>query len=95
MIGTIVGAIFIGLIVGALARLILPGRQNIGVIMTILLGAIGAFAGSWITYRLISTANQGKFELTAFLVGIIIAVILIAIYVGLTGRRGARPVKRH
>jgi uncharacterized membrane protein YeaQ/YmgE (transglycosylase-associated protein family) len=90
MIGTIVGAIFIGLIVGALARLILPGRQNIGVIMTILLGAIGSFTGSWVTYRLISTANQGKFELTAFLVGIIVAVVLIAIYVGVTGRRGAR-----
>jgi uncharacterized membrane protein YeaQ/YmgE (transglycosylase-associated protein family) len=90
MIGTIVGAIFIGLIVGALARLILPGRQNIGVIMTILLGAIGSFVGSWVTYRLISTANQGKFELTAFLVGVIVAVILIAIYVGITGRRGAR-----
>jgi uncharacterized membrane protein YeaQ/YmgE (transglycosylase-associated protein family) len=93
MIGTIVGAIFIGLIVGALARLILPGRQNIGVIMTILLGAIGSFAGSWVTYRLISTANQGKFELTAFLIGIIVAVILIAIYVGITGRRGTRPSK--
>ena len=90
MIGTIVGAIFIGLIVGAMARLILPGRQNIGVIVTILLGAIGSFAGSWVTYRLISTANQGKFELTAFLVGIIVAVILIAIYVGITGRRGTR-----
>ena len=88
MIGTIVGAIFVGLIVGALARLILPGRQNIGVIMTILLGAIGSFIGSWVTYRLISTANQGKFELTAFLVGILAAVVLIAIYVGITGRRG-------
>jgi uncharacterized membrane protein YeaQ/YmgE (transglycosylase-associated protein family) len=90
MIGTIVGAIFVGLIVGALARLILPGRQNIGVVMTILLGAVGSFTGSWVTYRLISTANQGKFELTAFLVGIIVAVVLIAIYVGVTGRRGAR-----
>jgi len=88
MIGTVVGAIFIGLIVGALARLILPGRQNIGVIMTILLGAIGSFVGSWVTYRLVSTPNQGKFELTAFLVGIIVAVVLIAIYVGITGRRG-------
>jgi uncharacterized membrane protein YeaQ/YmgE (transglycosylase-associated protein family) len=58
--------------------------------MTILLGAMGSFAGSWVTYRLISTANQGKFELTAFLVGIIVAVILIAIYVGITGRRGTR-----
>jgi uncharacterized membrane protein YeaQ/YmgE (transglycosylase-associated protein family) len=94
MIGTIVGAIFIGLIVGALARLILPGRQNIGVIMTILLGAIGSFVGSWVTYRLISTTNQGKFELTAFLVGIIVAVILIAIYVGLTGRRSTTTRSR-
>jgi uncharacterized membrane protein YeaQ/YmgE (transglycosylase-associated protein family) len=52
MIGTIVGAIFVGLIVGALARLILPGKQNIGVIMTILLWS---FIGSWVTYRLVST----------------------------------------
>jgi uncharacterized membrane protein YeaQ/YmgE (transglycosylase-associated protein family) len=94
MVGTIVGAIFIGLIVGALARLILPGRQNIGVIMTILLGAIGSFVGSWVTYRLVSTPNQGKFELTAFLVGIIVAVVLIAIYVGLTGRRGTKSSTR-
>jgi uncharacterized membrane protein YeaQ/YmgE (transglycosylase-associated protein family) len=88
MIGTIVGAIFVGLIVGALARLILPGKQNIGVIMTILLGALGSFIGSWVTYRLVYAGDKGGFELTAFLVGIIIAVVLIAIYVGITGRRG-------
>lgn len=93
MLGTIVGAIFVGLIVGALARLILPGRQNIGVIMTVLLGAAGSFIGSWVTYRLVSTPNQGKFELTAFLVGIIVAVVLIAIYVGITGKRGTRTTR--
>jgi uncharacterized membrane protein YeaQ/YmgE (transglycosylase-associated protein family) len=90
MIGTVVGAIFVGLIVGALARLILPGKQNIGVIMTILLGALGSFIGSWVTYRLVHAGDQGRFELTAFLVGIIIAVVLIAIYVGVTGRRGTK-----
>jgi uncharacterized membrane protein YeaQ/YmgE (transglycosylase-associated protein family) len=90
MIGTIVGAIFVRLIVGALARLILPGRQNIGVIMTILLGALGSFIGSWVTYRLIYTSDKGAFEVTAFLVGIIIAIVLIAIYVGVTGRRGTK-----
>ena len=36
MIGTILSALVVGLIVGALARLIMPGKQNIGVIMTIL-----------------------------------------------------------
>jgi uncharacterized membrane protein YeaQ/YmgE (transglycosylase-associated protein family) len=88
MIGTIVGAIFVGLIVGALARLIMPGKQNIGVIMTILLGALGSFIGSWLTYRLGYTNENGGFEIIPFLVGIIVAVILIAIYLSITGRRG-------
>jgi uncharacterized membrane protein YeaQ/YmgE (transglycosylase-associated protein family) len=88
MIGTIVGAIFVGLIVGALARLIMPGKQNIGVIMTILLGALGSFIGSWVTYSLgYSNENQG-FAIIPFLVGIIVAIVLIAIYLGITGRRG-------
>jgi uncharacterized membrane protein YeaQ/YmgE (transglycosylase-associated protein family) len=90
MIGTVVGAIFTGLIVGALARLILPGRQNIGVIITILLGAAGSFIGSWVTYRLVYATDTGKFQLIAFLVGIIVAVVLIAIYIGVTGRRAGR-----
>jgi uncharacterized membrane protein YeaQ/YmgE (transglycosylase-associated protein family) len=90
MLGTIVGAIFIGLIVGALARLILPGKQNIGAIMTILLGAAGSFIGSWVTYRLAYATDNGRFELTAFLIGIIVAIVLIAIYVGVTGRRGTK-----
>ena len=45
MIGTILSALIVGLIVGALARLIMPGKQNIGVIMTIILGALGSFIG--------------------------------------------------
>ena len=88
MIGTVVGAIFVGLIVGALARLILPGKQTIGVVMTILLGAIGSFVGSWATYKLAYPAENGGFRLTAFLVGIIVAMVLISVYVGITGRRG-------
>ena len=41
MIGTIIGAIVVGLIVGALARLVMPGKQNIGIVMTIVLGVVG------------------------------------------------------
>jgi uncharacterized membrane protein YeaQ/YmgE (transglycosylase-associated protein family) len=87
MIGTIVGAIFIGLVIGALARLILPGKQNIGIIMTILLGAVGSFAGTWLTYQLGYTNDNGGFRVIPLLVGIGVAVVLIAIYVGVTGRR--------
>ena len=52
MIGTIIGAIDIGLVVGGLARLVMPGKQNIGVVMTVILGAIGAFVGTWVSYKL-------------------------------------------
>ncbi len=86
MIGTILGAIVVGLIVGALARLAMPGKQNIGVIMTILLGAVGSFLGSWITYQVGYSNSNGGFAIIPFLVGIVVAAVLIAIYVAITGR---------
>lgn len=91
MIGTIIGALVVGLIVGALARLIMPGKQNIGVIMTIVLGAVGSLLGSWLTYQLGYSNSNGGFEIIPFLVGIVVAIVLIAIYVAVTGKRGTRP----
>ncbi|AGZ51107.1 GlsB/YeaQ/YmgE family stress response membrane protein [Mycobacterium kansasii] len=88
MIGTIIGAIVVGLIVGALARLVMPGKQNIGVIMTVVLGAVGSFLGTWISYKFGYSNQNGGFEFIPFLVGIVVAVLLIAAYLGLTGRRG-------
>ncbi|MEW5813113.1 MAG: GlsB/YeaQ/YmgE family stress response membrane protein [Actinomycetota bacterium] len=92
MIGTIIGAIVVGLIVGVLARLVMPGKQNIGVIMTIVLGALGSFLGSWVTYNLAGYSNSnGGFAIIPFLVGVIVAIVLIAAYLGITGKRSARP----
>jgi uncharacterized membrane protein YeaQ/YmgE (transglycosylase-associated protein family) len=73
--------------VRSLARLIMPGKQSIGVIMTIVLGALGSFLGTWVTYKLGYTNENGGFEIIPFLVGIIVAVVLIAIYVGVIGRK--------
>ena len=87
MIGTIIGAIVVGLIVGVLARLVMPGKQNIGIVMTILLGVVGSFLGSWITYQLGYSNANGGFAIIPFLVGVVLAVILIAIYLAVTGRR--------
>ena len=87
MIGTIIGAIVVGLIVGVLARLVMPGKQTIGLIMTVLLGALGSFIGTWITYKLGYSNSNGGFEVIPFLVGIVVAVVLIAAYLGITGRR--------
>ncbi|MCW2515670.1 MAG: transglycosylase [Mycobacterium sp.] len=90
MIGTIIGAIVIGLIVGALARLVMPGKQNIGMIMTIVLGALGSFLGTWVAYKLGYSNQNGGFKIIPFLVGVIFAVLLIAGYLGITGRRGTK-----
>ena len=70
----------------------MPGKQSIGVIMTIILGAIGSFLGTWLTYELGYSNSNGGFEIIPFLVGIIIAIVLIAIYVGITGRKN-NPVR--
>jgi uncharacterized membrane protein YeaQ/YmgE (transglycosylase-associated protein family) len=45
-VGSLIFAIVVGLVVGALARLILPGRQNISVLLTIVVGIIGALVGT-------------------------------------------------
>ncbi|HET7665520.1 MAG TPA: GlsB/YeaQ/YmgE family stress response membrane protein [Mycobacterium sp.] len=94
MIGTIIGAIVVGLIVGALARLIMPGKQNIGVIMTIVLGALGSLIGSWVTYQLGYSNANGGFQFIPFIVGVIVAIILIAIYLAVTGKRGTGTTVR-
>ena len=87
MIGTIIGAIVVGAIIGALARLVMPGRQNVGMLMTILLGIVGSFLGSWITAQFGYHNANGGFAILPFIVGIVVAVVLIGIYVAMTGRR--------
>ena len=48
MLGLIISAIFVGLIIGALGRLVLPGRQDISILLTIVIGIIAALIGSFI-----------------------------------------------
>jgi uncharacterized membrane protein YeaQ/YmgE (transglycosylase-associated protein family) len=86
MIGTIIGAIVVGLIVGVLARLVMPGKQDIGIIMTVLLGAVGSFLGTWVTYQVGYANSNGGFAIIPFLVGVVVAVVLIAGYLAITGR---------
>jgi uncharacterized membrane protein YeaQ/YmgE (transglycosylase-associated protein family) len=66
----------------------MPGKQNIGVIMTIILGALGSLIGTWLTYKLGYQNANGGWEIIPFVVGIVVAIILIAIYLAITGRRG-------
>lgn len=86
MIGTIISAIVVGAIIGALARLVMPGRQSIGTVMTILLGIIGSFLGSWITAQFGYHNANGGFAILPFIVGVLAAAVLIGFYVAIAGR---------
>lgn len=88
MIGTIIGAVIVGAIIGALARLVMPGRQGIGMLMTVLLGIVGSFLGSWITAQFGYHNANGGFAFLPFLVGVVVAAVLIALYIAVAGRRG-------
>ncbi|MDA4108814.1 GlsB/YeaQ/YmgE family stress response membrane protein [Mycolicibacterium holsaticum] len=91
MIGTIISAIIVGAIIGALARLVMPGKQNIGVLMTIVLGILGSLIGSWLCYSLFGYSNEnGGWQVIPFIVGVVVAVVLIWIYVAVTRGRGAK-----
>lgn len=87
MIGTIISAIVVGLIVGALARLIMPGKQDMGILITIVLGILGSLIGSWLTYSLGYSNSNGGWEIIPFIVGVIVAIALIAGYLAIRGRQ--------
>lgn len=80
----ILTTLIVGLIVGALAKLIMPGKDPGGIIITILLGVAGAFLGGWIGHALgWYEAGEGP----GIIVSIIGALILLGIYRLVIGRR--------
>ena len=72
----ILGLIVIGLVIGALARLIKPGRQRIGLLMTLLLGVGGAIIGGVIA-GLLGTGSIFELNFIGFVIAVIAAVLLI------------------
>ncbi|THG33346.1 GlsB/YeaQ/YmgE family stress response membrane protein [Naasia lichenicola] len=88
VIGTIVSIIVIGLIAGALARLIVPGKQNMSIGMTILLGIVGSFIGGFLGYLIFAKDSGDGFLQPAGIIGSVIgAIIALVIYLRVRGRR--------
>jgi uncharacterized membrane protein YeaQ/YmgE (transglycosylase-associated protein family) len=85
----ILGWILFGLIVGALAKLVMPGRDPGGIIITMLLGIAGAVIGGFVGRAM---GFYGPNESAGFLMSFVGAVILLALYRMFVGRRSiTRP----
>ncbi len=90
MLWTILGLIIIGLIAGLIARAIIPGKQSIGILMTIVLGIVGSFVGGFLGFLLFGADPSGGFLQPAGIIGSIIgAIIVLGIYVAVS-RRGSK-----
>jgi uncharacterized membrane protein YeaQ/YmgE (transglycosylase-associated protein family) len=84
-----IGFLVAGLVIGALARLLKPGRQGLGLLATLALGLVGSVIGGVVANAL---GTGGIFELNVlgFVVAVIAAVLLIGVAEGLAGRSRTR-----
>jgi len=85
----LIATLVVGLIVGAIAKLLVPGRDPGGWIVTILLGIAGALVGTWLG-RMLGLYAPG--ESAGWIASIIGAVVLLLIYRAIVGRRRSPPI---
>ena len=86
MLFTIIGWILFGLVVGLIARAIMPGKQSMGLVATTLLGVVGAFIGGFIGNLL--TGQEALSMNPAGWIGAILGALLVLFVLGMVGRRG-------
>ena len=86
----IIGWIVLGLLAGAIAKAIMPGDDPGGIIVTMLIGIVGALVGGFIA----SALNIGElgdfFDIGTWIIAILGALLLLGIYRVVVGNRGAR-----
>ncbi len=83
----IIGFLVFGLFVGAMARLIKPGRQNLSLVTTLLLGVVGSLVGGLIA-SMLGTGTLFELNILGAVVAIIAAMLLIGVAEGMTAKRG-------
>ena len=83
------GFLLLGLIAGAIAKLILPGKQGGGWLVTLLLGVVGALLGGWLGGLIFHVGLESFFSLTTWLLAIGGSLVVLLIYGLIVGRRRA------
>jgi uncharacterized membrane protein YeaQ/YmgE (transglycosylase-associated protein family) len=85
-VGGWIGTIIFGAVIGALARLVLPGKQSMGMLITIVLGVLGALIGYWLAAQIGVCQTRGL-DWTRWVISIASAAVLVVIYGSITGRK--------
>jgi uncharacterized membrane protein YeaQ/YmgE (transglycosylase-associated protein family) len=75
-LSVIIAWLVIGLVIGALARLLVPGRQHIGILLTILIGVVAALVGGIITTAILGAGHT----LITFIVALVAAALLVSAF---------------
>ncbi len=91
MIWDLIGFLAFGLVVGAVARLIKPGKQHLNVWMTLLLGVVGSLVGGLVA-SLLGTGNIWELNIIGAIVAIIVAVALVGTAEAFYAKRGRTTV---
>ncbi len=86
-----IGFIIAGLIIGALARLIKPGKQNLGILATLGLGLVGSVIGGLIA-SLIGTGDIWELNILGFVLAVVASVLLVGVAEAVTGGKGNKQI---
>jgi uncharacterized membrane protein YeaQ/YmgE (transglycosylase-associated protein family) len=85
----IITAIIIGAVIGVLGRLVAPGKQNIPIWLTILVGIVAAIIGTFLA-GLLNVADTGGIDWIELILQVIVAAVGVTAVAGMYGRRGVR-----
>lgn len=85
--GQIIGTIIFGAVIGILARLVLPGKQQYGMIITVVLGVAGALIGYWVWEGLLDKGNTDGIDWIRWIISIAAAAVLSLGYAAVTGKK--------
>jgi uncharacterized membrane protein YeaQ/YmgE (transglycosylase-associated protein family) len=90
-LGIIIGTIVFGAIIGLLARVVLPGRQKVSMLMTVVIGIAGALLGYWLAGVLGVNDTKG-IDWIRWVISIAVAAVLVTAYERISATRGAAKV---
>jgi uncharacterized membrane protein YeaQ/YmgE (transglycosylase-associated protein family) len=85
MLISVIALLIMGLIVGVLAKMLVPGREPGGIVVTAIIGVVGAILGGFLASEILHRSGNLGFNLYTFVVGLVGSVILLVIYHAVNG----------